>query len=180
MEPCSSYRDDSRLVPSHWETSLQSNTVSHWLGIILKSALFYVMNIISFLVLTSSCLELHHHLASCMALHRLVGPVWPFNAPTACWWPCPPWRSDLDWLRTQVINTLRMRQNGRHFPNNIFKCIFLNRNVCILIDISLKFVPEGKIDNIPALVQIMAWRRSGEKPLSDPMLTQFTVEYMWH
>ena len=35
---------------------------------------------------------------------------------------------------------------------------------------SLKFVPKGPISNIPALVQIMAWRRPGDKPLSEPML----------
>ena len=40
--------------------------------------------------------------------------------------------------------------------------------------ISLKFVPKGSINNILALVQIMAWRRPGDKPLSRPMLTQFT------
>ena len=67
------------------------------------------------------------------------------------------------------FNTLRPRQYGRHFPD-IFKCIFLNENVCILIKISLKFVPKGPINNIPALVQIMAWRRSGDKPLSEPMM----------
>ena len=33
------YRADSRFVPSQWETSLQSNTVSHWLGANLESAL---------------------------------------------------------------------------------------------------------------------------------------------
>ena len=38
----------------------------------------------------------------------------------------------------------------------IFKCIFLNENVLILIKISLKFVPKGPINSIPALVQIMA------------------------
>ena len=38
----------------------------------------------------------------------------------------------------------------------------------ILITISLKFVPKGQINNIPALVQIMAWRRPGDKPLSEP------------
>ena len=38
------------------------------------------------------------------------------------------------------------------------------------IKISLKFVPKGPIDNIPALVQIMAWRRPGDKPLSEPMM----------
>ena len=68
------------------------------------------------------------------------------------------------------INTLRPRQHGRHFPDNIFKCIFLNENVWTSIQISLKFVPKGPIDNIPALVQIMAWCRPGNKPLSEPML----------
>ena len=50
------------------------------------------------------------------------------------------------------INTLRPRWNGRHFPHNIFKCIFVSENVWILIEISLKFDPKGPIINIPALV----------------------------
>ena len=70
----------------------------------------------------------------------------------------------------QGVNTLRSRQNGRHFPDDIFKCIFLNENMLISIKISLKFVPKGPINIIPALVQIMAWRRSGDKPLSGPMM----------
>ena len=68
--------------------------------------------------------------------------------------------------------TLRPRQNGRHFAEDIFKCIFLNENVWIPIKISLKFVPQGPINNIPALVQIMAWRRPGDKPLSGPMMVR--------
>ena len=52
----------------------------------------------------------------------------------------------------------------------MFKCIFLNENVRISIKISLKFVPKCPINNIPALVQIMAWRRPGDKPLSEPMM----------
>ena len=68
------------------------------------------------------------------------------------------------------VNTLRPRQNGRHFPDDIFKCIFLNENAWISIKISLKFVPKGPINKIPALIQIMAWRRSGDKPLSEPMM----------
>ena len=68
------------------------------------------------------------------------------------------------------LNTLWPRQNGRHFADDIFKCIFLNENVSIAIKISLKFVPKGPINNIPALVQIMAWRRPGDKPLSEPMV----------
>ena len=69
-----------------------------------------------------------------------------------------------------AINKLRPGQNGRHFPDDILKCIFLNENVWISIKISPKFVPKGPINNIPALVQIMAWRRPGDKPLSEPML----------
>ena len=50
----------------------------------------------------------------------------------------------------------------------------------ITIEISLKFVPRGPINNIPALFQIMAWRRTGDKPLSEPMMTQFNDAYMRH
>ena len=69
-----------------------------------------------------------------------------------------------------AINTLRPRQDGRHFPDDILKWIFLNENLLISIKISLKFVPMGPISNIPALVQIMAWRRPGDKPLSELMM----------
>ena len=69
-----------------------------------------------------------------------------------------------------LLNTLRPRQNSRHLADNIFKCIFLNEKVWFPIKISLEFAPEGLINNIPALVQIMAWRRPGDKPLSAPMM----------
>ena len=69
-----------------------------------------------------------------------------------------------------LINTLRPRWDGRHFPDDNFKSTFLNEDVWILIKISLNFVSKGQISNIPALVQIMAWRRSGDKPLSEPMM----------
>ena len=67
---------------------------------------------------------------------------------------------------------LRPRQNGRHFADDTLKCIFLNENVWIPVEISLKFVPKRPIDNIPALVYIMAWRRPGDKPLSEPMMVR--------
>ena len=62
------------------------------------------------------------------------------------------------------------RQGGRHFADDIFECIFLNENIWIPIIISLKFVPKGPINNIPAMVQIMAWRHPEDKPLSEPMV----------
>ena len=70
----------------------------------------------------------------------------------------------------QPINTLRAGQNGSHFTDDILKCIFFDENVWISIKISLKFVFRCAINNIPALVQIMAWRWLGDKPLSEPMV----------
>ena len=63
-------------------------------------------------------------------------------------------------------------KNGRNFSDDIFKCIFFNEKFCISIWISLKFVPEGPIDK-SALIQIMAWRWTGDKPLPEPILAQF-------
>ena len=70
------------------------------------------------------------------------------------------------------INTLRTRQNGRHFADGIVKCIFLIENLRILIKISLKFAPKDPINNIPALAQKMAWCRPGDKPLSEPTVVR--------
>ena len=82
------------------------------------------------------------------------------------------------WQNHCNINTLRPKQNARRVPDDIFKCIFLNENVWISIKISLnmlKFVPKGPINNIPALIQIMAWHRPGDKPLSKPMMVSLLM-----
>ena len=73
-------------------------------------------------------------------------------------------------LIINIVNSLRPRQNRRHFADDVFKCNLLNESVWISIENSLRFVPKGPINNIPALVQIMAWRRSGDKPLSEPIM----------
>ena len=65
------------------------------------------------------------------------------------------------------------------FADDNFRCIFLNENDKILIRISTIFVPRSPVHNNPALVQVMAWRRTGDKPLPEPMLTQLTDAYMW-
>ena len=70
------------------------------------------------------------------------------------------------------LNTLRPRENGRHFADDIFKCIFLNEYVWISLKISLKLIPRVRINNILALVQIRAWRRPVAKPLSEPMMVR--------
>ena len=68
------------------------------------------------------------------------------------------------------VLTHRGRENGRHFADDIFMRIFVNENIWIPINISLKPVPKGPINNIPALAQIMAWRRPSDRPLSEPMM----------
>ena len=95
---------------------------------------------------------------------------WWFETPSH-----PLWRQNNDTFSTNQnfdsqrcpishLNTLRPRQNCRHFTDDIFKCIFLNENVWISLKISLPFVPKFRINNIPALVIIMAWCQPGDKP----------------
>ena len=78
------------------------------------------------------------------------------------------------------FNSAPPRQNGYHFADDIFRCIFVYEKFRIFIQISLKFVRKGLIDNKAALVQVMAWRWTGDKPLPEPMLIQFTDAYIQH
>ena len=73
------------------------------------------------------------------------------------------------------FNMLRLRENGCHSTDNIFRCIFFEGNGCISINISFKFVPMGQINNIPALVHIMVWRRPGDKLLSEPLMASLLM-----
>ena len=50
------------------------------------------------------------------------------------------------------LNSLIPGQNGRHFADDIFKYIFLNEKIWILIKFSLKFVPKGPFDSNQVLV----------------------------
>ena len=76
-----------------------------------------------------------------------------------------------------AVNTLRPRQNGRHFTDDIFKGIFLNEVVWILLKISRGIFPKVPINNVPSLVQIMAWRRTGDKPLSEPVMVSLLMHF---
>ena len=71
-------------------------------------------------------------------------------------------------------------QYGLNFTDYVFKCIFINKKFRILIRISLKFVPRGPIDNKSALVRVLARHRRGDKPVSEPKLTQSIDAYVWH
>ena len=82
------------------------------------------------------------------------------------------------YFRLLAINSFPYEQNDRHFADAILRCIFVNEHFFILIEISPKTIPKGPIDNNSALDQTMAWRRIGDKPLSEPMVTQFTNAYV--
>ena len=85
-------------------------------------------------------------------------------------WKYPSWAVVIVGLLTLEFNTLRPRQNGRFFSRPHFKMHFLEWKVWISIIISLKFVSKRPINNNTALVQIMAWRRPGDEPLSELMV----------
>ena len=77
-------------------------------------------------------------------------------------------------IDTKSVNTLSLRQNGWHFTDIISKCIFLNVDIWILINVSLKFVPEDHINSIPALVQIMTSNIGSDNGF------EFTDTYIHH
>ena len=56
------------------------------------------------------------------------------------------------------------------FRRRHFQMDFLEKKCMDFLKISFKFVHTVRNDNIPALVQIMAWRRPGDKPSSEPMM----------
>ena len=79
----------------------------------------------------------------------------------------------------RLANSSPPGYNGCHFADDIFRCIFVNEIFCILIKISLKFVPKGPIDNNPAVVSIMAWSQTGDKRLSEPKKKKKKFERDW-
>ena len=154
----------SCLCPNHWKQVLSWEWRCSWSSVDRRCS-NYIWVINNFIA----------HYGASYTRGWTIHVVFPFNFMIAL--ICP-WT--LQWLgakcnraassRNSLFNTLRPRQDGRHFADDSFKFIFLNEYVLISMKISLEFVPKGPINNIPALVQIMAWRRLGDKPLSEPMM----------
>ena len=81
-------------------------------------------------------------------------------------------------LVKQCLNSIPPGQNGRHFVD-VFRCIFVNQKCCVFDWNFTELFPKGPIENNAGLVSIMAWRRKGYKPLSEPMLAWFTDVYIY-
>ena len=77
-----------------------------------------------------------------------------------------------------LFNTLGPRQICRQFSDDISKFIFLDANAWNSLKISLILFPKFQINNIPSLVQMMAWRRPGDQPLSEPMMVSLLTASM--
>ena len=109
-------------------------------------------------------------MARLMGIKRMANPTPVRNARPSCWYNR--YRDTATWEYEKLELTHwgrdKMDAISQTTLSNAFS--FMNENVWILIKISLKFVPQGPINNFPALVQIMAWRRPGDKPLSEPMM----------
>ena len=53
------------------------------------------------------------------------------------------------------VMAYRLSLNGCHFADDIFRCNFVNERFCILITISLEFVPKGPINNTQSQYSII-------------------------
>ena len=110
--------------------------------------------------------ELKHREIPCKTMHSWrAGHIWEITKICLVWFGVdlshqlptqwkPPFLHAVTYLTACAsgINTLRQRQNGCQFPDNIFKWFFFNEHIWISIKVSLNFVPNGLINNIPALV----------------------------
>ena len=113
----------------------------------------------------------------------ISGRIWLYKVAHVYWLPSGLIPSALFMRAQETLNTslelthLPLDKMAAILADDNVKCIFFNENDTILIWISLKFVPRCPIDNIPALVQVMAWHQTIDKPLHDPMLIEFTDPY---
>ena len=84
-----------------------------------------------------------HHLICCLYLKN--PPTYPIENTRIH----PTFNSTFFWMSfsTQAFKTLRQRQNGHHFADEIFQSIFFNENGCIFIQIPLQFIPNGRNDS---------------------------------
>ena len=71
------------------------------------------------------------------------------------------------------LNRLRSEQNGLCLADGICEYIFLCKTFYISNKISLRFNPDSIIDNKWVLVQVMAWRWTGNDSSNKPTMNKF-------
>ena len=126
-------------------------------------------------IMSLQCKHCHHYRDGKLLVYALY---W-----TTC---CLKYQNSLDSKVNLVSHTIRvwthllLDKMAANLANDIFMCIVMNEKFDILIWISLKFVPKVPLYNKSAMVQVMACRLFGVKPLLEPLLTNFIDAYMRH
>ena len=141
-----------------WRQSSKKPFIETMMTVFINMYIFHQMVAILFRTQGVDC----HIVMRCNLCENMNPPI--EKEPMSCQHPGISW--------TLFVYSSLPGQNGCYFADDIFKCIFFNENVWIAIRISLKFVTKGPIHNIPALVQITACHRPGDKPLSEPMMVR--------
>ena len=130
------YMDHSWYGLSHWETTLQFHAVFYWLSPYPGWFLLYFTQRIfviywcymsTFLcwqgLVSNNQRPTSYSVGIYSDNHKITSPC---NVPFV-----------LISKESTLISTLRQKQNGRHFPVDIFECIFQNEHVCIYLKVSL-------------------------------------------
>ena len=121
---------DSRFVPSQWETSLQSNTISHWLGANLESALMQHLPVWRW---DTVCVVIK-------ARNNINILPKPAGFRKEALGPSVIMTSPASWGLT-YFNTLRSEQNGQHFRRWQFELHFVKNKIAIWFKFHFWFVP---------------------------------------
>ena len=172
-------RDHFVYAPSKWEITLHHNVILHWQGAYTKGSqkykcIFVISVKLNWSLIPEVLLTICHHrwwLSTGYATGSYLNQRWPWSmAPLGHNWVLSSWVRP--YQGCNCFNTLRPWQNGRHFPDDIFQCIFLNEKFRFHRNLFQK----APINNILSLVQIMAWCHPSDKPWSQPM----TVNFLTH
>ena len=108
-----------------------------------------------------------HHLVFIFQQHEACAKWQYFHLMTSSWFPLS---AACVYQPVWVCMCIETEIRWPQFSRRHIQMHFFNENYSTSIKISLSFAPKRPIVNIPTLVQIMAWRRPGDKPLSEPMM----------
>ena len=176
----------TKLCRCHNSTAAKKFVTIKWSVIEIQTIFFFFISLMSLLVkIVTEMVPCH----LCPLGNPMLILARGWECPSVCLSLSPPWQVSrvlcrdptptgaLSMWGNQCHSLIGDKYILTHLPldkmaailaDDIFNCIFLNENDKILIKISLKYVPRSPIDNKPALVQVMAWRQIGDKPLSEP------------
>ena len=101
------------------------------------------------------------------------------NRTSFCWWGTH-WEWLTRYLNHIILMVIRLRPKWPTFRRWHFQMLFRQwKGLYIPLKNSLKFDPNGLINNESPVVWVMAWRRKDDKPLHKPIVGEFNGEYKY-